>query len=116
MEPDGEVELEVEKIIVHPNYDPVVIKSDFSILRIKNYQVIPDLRRVAVACLPLDVNPNRDFVGEKMKIVGWGRSEAGKTEYKLQVNIWHFCNFNSGCNSHIKFIFFPPMLSIYSHT
>jgi hypothetical protein len=80
----------VKKIIIHPYYNPNAIKFDYAIIRIDNYHVIPDLRTVGVACLPIDIDSNRDFAGEKMKIVGWGRSQEGKTEYKLQVITRHF--------------------------
>ena len=84
---DGEVPLRIKKFTVHPYYDPNVVLYDFAIIRIDNYQVIPDLRTVGVACLPLGIDPTHDFAGEKMKIVGWGHSEAGKIEDKLQVII-----------------------------
>ena len=67
-----------------------MIVYDFAIIRIDNYQVIPDLRTVGVACLPLGIDPTHDFTGEKMKIVGWGHTEPGKIEDKLQVII--ICN------------------------
>ena len=67
---------------IHPYHNLETLEYDFAILRLENHRFIPNLKTVGVICLPIDYE--RTFVGEKMKIIGWGKTESGNSAAGLK--------------------------------
>ncbi|XP_053669195.1 CLIP domain-containing serine protease B4-like [Anopheles marshallii] len=88
---DVPIDLDVEKIIVHSNYDPKdhSYKNDIALIRFtRSVQYSDTVRPI---CLPLSASlRNRDHVGRPSYAVGWGKTENGtasKMKLKVEMNV-----------------------------
>jgi secreted trypsin-like serine protease len=72
---DGEQYLNVQNVLVHPQYNPSNMYAyDYSILRLATSVTIPSAT-TGVVCLPPDVS--QTFVGSTLTVSGWGLTSGG---------------------------------------
>uniref|UniRef100_A0A182FSI6 Uncharacterized protein n=1 Tax=Anopheles albimanus TaxID=7167 RepID=A0A182FSI6_ANOAL len=83
------VDLEIEKIIVHPGYDSrdKANLNDIALIRFKRDVQYSDVIRPI--CLPLSTSVrNRNYVGASSYAAGWGKTEtASASDKKLKVEL-----------------------------
>ncbi|CAG0905052.1 unnamed protein product [Darwinula stevensoni] len=63
---------EVEKKIVHPDYNPADFRNDVALIRLS--RDVQFKEHIIPVCLP---EHNEDFIGRKANAVGWGRITHG---------------------------------------
>ncbi|GLH01703.1 CLIP domain-containing serine protease B15 [Gryllus bimaculatus] len=74
---------EVQKITIHPEYDPEILRNDLAIIHLSTTVVINKF--VKPICL-WDRNPDLSpVVGEVGTVGGWGRDETGSLSDKLRI-------------------------------
>jgi len=73
--------MEVETIMMHPDYNPFTINNDVALIKLKKRVRITS---IPPACLPAD--ENNDFAGMNGTVVGWGALEESSqdTSKRLQ--------------------------------
>ncbi|XP_053669191.1 CLIP domain-containing serine protease B4-like [Anopheles marshallii] len=83
------IDLDVEKIVVHSNYDPKDQSNANDIALIRFTRSVQYYETVRPICLPLSVSlRNRNHVGQPSYAVGWGKTEtAAANEMKLKVEM-----------------------------
>ncbi|XP_029663392.1 chymotrypsin-1-like [Formica exsecta] len=70
----------VKKVIIHPDYDPDLIRNDIGLFHLKTDIVFKDV----VQSIPI-ATTNSTLVGEFCFLIGWGRlKKSGKIPDKLQ--------------------------------
>ena len=77
MSGDGEQYVNVESILIHPNYQPgstTLWANDYSLLKLVSPLTIP-APYLGLACLPPDVN--QTFTGTSLITSGWGYIQGG---------------------------------------
>lgn len=86
---DAPVDVDIEKIILHENYDPQDTSSHNDIALIRLARDVRVTSFVSPVCLPITDNlRTRDIVGTKAYAAGWGRTESGSnSNVKLKVEL-----------------------------
>ena len=78
---EGEQFINVRSKLEHPGFNPASSYAfDFSILRLDTSVTVPS-PTAGIVCLPSDLS--QTFVGENLKISGWGRTVYGGSQSNL---------------------------------
>ena len=72
---DGAIDIDIEKIIDHPNYSRATLNNDISILKLKT--PITWSNKVRPVCLPSDAS--KSYAGVTGVASGWGRLSTGQS-------------------------------------
>ena len=70
---DGGLVIEIEKIVVHPKFNPFTYEHDIALITLK--KTIRPSRDLFPICLPAPPKTNNEFTdysGEEVAITGWG--------------------------------------------
>lgn len=86
---DPPLDMDIEKIVVHEDYDPQDTSSHNDIALIRLTEDVKFSSFVSPVCLPIDSDlRSRSIVGSKPYAAGWGRTESGnKSNVKLKVQL-----------------------------
>lgn len=86
---DAPLDVDIEKIIMHEDYDPEDTSSHNDIALIRLTRDVQISAFVSPICLPIDEIPrSRNIVGSKAYAAGWGRTESGRSSnVKLKVQL-----------------------------
>jgi hypothetical protein len=78
---DPVVDVPVEQIITHENYNPNAKsqENDIALLRLSRPVTYTDF--IQPICLPGESARNKNFDGIKLEVAGWGKTENGMTTY-----------------------------------
>lgn len=73
-EPVSHMEVKVKSITSHPNYDPVNLKNDISIITLASPVTTLTAPRpqINTICLP---PPTENFIGSRCWVAGWGKDQ-----------------------------------------
>ena len=71
----------LEAKFVHPAYNPANFRNDVALVRLAETVAFKD--HILPVCLP---NFRQDFVHQYAKVIGWGRTQHGKTFSPLRQN------------------------------
>lgn len=85
---DPVVNVGIEQIIAHPNYDPEEKNryNDIGLIRLASEVTYTDF--IKPICLPSVLNFERSSVGHNLTVAGWGRTlSSKKSSIKMKVNL-----------------------------
>ncbi|KAF2881991.1 hypothetical protein ILUMI_24172 [Ignelater luminosus] len=84
---DSPVNIEIQKTVVHEDYNPDDHRSDIALLRLKHKVVYTEF--IKPICLPLSSElQNNTFTGLTGVVAGWGKTEDNhKSDVKLKVEV-----------------------------
>ena len=88
-EPLPHEDFDVEDTIVHPSYNPANFRNDVGLVRLAKDVVFKE--HIIPVCLP---QYRQNFVGKYARVIGWGRTEHGKSSRVLGIHSSFFPNFN----------------------
>lgn len=86
---DPAIDVPIEALIPHENYDPQASNQHNDIALLRLAQNVRYTLYIKPICLPVDQNlRNNDFVKQTLSVAGWGKTEkVSASNIKLKVNV-----------------------------